>query len=168
MVVDLYGEHAVLSVLGDEACAREPELAAALMSLGARGVYVKRRPKQANVVADTRTDEVAPAAPIAGEPAVDDAPIREGEDRFLVRLGDGLSTGVFLDQRDGRAWLRGAAKGKTVLNLFAYACAFTVSAARGGAIRTTSVDLSRAALAWGEANLRANGVEGGAAHAFAH
>ena len=166
VVVDLYGEHAVLSVLSEEARANEGALAAALVELGARGVYVKRRPKQANVVADTRTDEVAPSAPIAGEAAPGELVIREGDDRFLVRLGDGLSTGVFLDQRDGRAWLRGAAAGRSVLNLFAYACAFTVSAARGGAARTTSVDVSRAALAWGEENLAANGISAGPPHTF--
>jgi len=45
--------------------------------------------------------------------------------------------------------------GKTVLNLFAYTCAFSVAAAKAGAA-TTSVDLSKKYLEWGTENFRAN------------
>jgi 23S rRNA (cytosine1962-C5)-methyltransferase len=48
--------------------------------------------------------------------------------------------------------------GKTVLNLFAYTCAFSVVAAKAGAI-TTSVDLSKNYLEWGRDNFRANGLD---------
>jgi 23S rRNA (cytosine1962-C5)-methyltransferase len=72
---------------------------------------------------------------------------------LLVRLGDGLSTGLFLDQRGNRRRVRELAAGKSVANLFAYTCAFTVAAALGGASRTVSVDASAAALERGRANL---------------
>ena len=45
-----------------------------------------------------------------------------------------------------------------MLNLFAYTCGFSVSAAAGGA-RTVSVDLSRPALDWGRRNFEANGLD---------
>ena len=166
VVIDLYGGHAVLSVLTDEARALEEAIAKALIARGVKGVYVKRRPKQANVVADTRTDDIAPARPIAGLAAPESFVVREGADRFVVRLGDGLSTGIFLDQRDTRALVRELSAGKTVLNLFAYAGAFTVSAARGGAKRTISVDVAKTVLAWGEENLRENEIVDPKAHAF--
>jgi 23S rRNA (cytosine1962-C5)-methyltransferase len=52
--------------------------------------------------------------------------------------------GVFLDQRDVRKTIRDSyAKDKTVLNTFSYTGAFSVFAALGGAIKTTSVDLAK-------------------------
>ena len=56
--------------------------------------------------------------------------------------------GVFLDQREVRKAIRDRyAEGKTVLNTFSYTGAFSVSAAVGGATKTTSVDLPIAAKA---------------------
>jgi 23S rRNA (cytosine1962-C5)-methyltransferase len=89
---------------------------------------------------------------------------------LLVRLGDGLSTGVFLDQRSNRRRVREMAAGKTLANLFAYTCGFTVAAALGGARRTVSVDASAAALERGRENLAHAGLLGparGGEHAFA-
>lgn len=166
VAIDVYGEHAVLSVSSPEAARLEGEIASALVDLGLRGVYVKRRPRQASTLVDTRRDEVAPAAPIAGEPAADPTVVHESGDPFVVRLGDGLSTGIFLDQRANRAMVRARAKDARVLNLFAYCCAFTVSAAAGGAARTTSVDVSKTVLAWGEENLRSAGLADEAKHRF--
>jgi 23S rRNA (cytosine1962-C5)-methyltransferase len=166
VAIDAYGSHAVLHVSSDEAASREAEMAEVLVSLGFSSVHVKRRPKQANVLVDTRRDEVAPARPIAGAEIEDPIVILERGERFFARRGDGLSTGIFLDQRDNRALVRELSSGASVLNLFAYACAFTVSAALGGATKTTSVDLSKSALAIGEENLRENGVLDLSRHRF--
>ena len=54
--------------------------------------------------------------------------------------------------------VRDAAQGKCFLNLFAYTGTFTVYAAAGGARSGTSVDLSKAYLAWGKRNLDLNGL----------
>ena len=84
--------------------------------------------------------------------------IRENELEFLINFGEGLSTGIFLDQRENRRRLLASKiAGKTLLNCFAYTCAFSVAAAKAGAV-TTSVDLSRRYLDWGKDNLRANGL----------
>ncbi len=83
-----------------------------------------------------------------------------------VRLGDGLSTGLFLDQRGNRARVRALAGGKSVANLFAYSCAFTVAAAFGGAVRSVSVDASVVALERGRENLAQAGVLGNGDHTF--
>jgi 23S rRNA (guanine2445-N2)-methyltransferase / 23S rRNA (guanine2069-N7)-methyltransferase len=86
--------------------------------------------------------------------------VREGDLRFLVNLTDYLDTGLFLDDRLLRRWIRERARGQDVLNLFAYTGAATVAAAKGGARSTTSVDLSNTYLAWGRANLTQNGLFG--------
>ncbi len=163
--VDRYGEYLLLHISDEAVAKREPELIATLGELGPRGVYCKRHPKQSNTLVDPRNEEVAPAHAVWGDDAPDPIPVAEAGLQYLARLGDGLKTGIFLDQRDNRKRIRDLAAGKSVLNLFAYTCAFTVAAAAGGATSSLSVDVSAAALEWGGRNLAANGLES-EAHAF--
>jgi 23S rRNA (cytosine1962-C5)-methyltransferase len=100
--------------------------------------------------------------PVRGREAPEPLVVREEGAPFVVRLGDGLSTGIFLDQRANRRRVRELSEGKSVLNLFAYTCAFTVVAALGGATRTVSVDASTVALERGRENLERAGVPQGA------
>lgn len=86
--------------------------------------------------------------------------VQEGGLKFQVNLSDYLDTGLFLDHRITRSMVRDFAEGKKFLNLFAYTGAFTVYAAAGGAVQTTSVDLSANYLEWAEENLRLNGFAG--------
>ena len=78
--------------------------------------------------------------------------------KFLVNFDDYLDTGLFLDHRITRKRLRGAASGKRFLNLFAYTCTASVYAAAGGAVSTTSVDLSNTYLNWAQRNFELNGL----------
>lgn len=78
--------------------------------------------------------------------------------QFKVNLLDYLDTGLFLDHRETRKMVGSLAKGKRVLNLFAYTCAFSVHAAAGGAIFTKSVDMSNTYTAWGKENFILNGL----------
>ncbi|MBZ0122052.1 MAG: class I SAM-dependent methyltransferase, partial [Sandaracinaceae bacterium] len=158
VAVDRYGEWLVVSDYGLE----ERELDRVLDALGAlepRGLYLKRRPKQANVIVDARSESFAPSAPVRGEPAPEILVVHEEAIPFEVRLGEGLSTGLFLDQRGNRLRVREAASGKRVLNLFAYTCAFGVAAARGGARETVNVDASARLLEWGERNYVCAGLD---------
>jgi len=82
--------------------------------------------------------------------------VSEGGLEFQVNLSDYLDTGLFLDHRPTRARVREEARGKRVLNLFAYTGSFTVYAADGGARSTTTVDLSRTYLDWARRNLELN------------
>jgi 23S rRNA (cytosine1962-C5)-methyltransferase len=138
----------------------------ALHALGFDGVYLKVRPRQANVLVDTRREDIAPAQPVRGQPAPAELTILEEGMPLLVRLADGLSTGLFLDQRANRGRVRSLAGGRSVGNLFAYTCAFTVAAAFGGALRTVSVDASVVALERGRENLRNAGVLDRGEHTF--
>ena len=65
---------------------------------------------------------------------------------FEVDPISGQKTGFFLDQRDNRAQVEKLAKGKSILNLFAYTGGFSVYAARGGARHIISLDSSGPAL----------------------
>ncbi len=86
--------------------------------------------------------------------------VREGQARLLVNLFDYLDTGLFLDHRPIRLRIGLEARGKRVLNLFAYTGAASVHAAVGGAASTTSVDLSGTYLEWAGKNLALNGASG--------
>jgi 23S rRNA (cytosine1962-C5)-methyltransferase len=158
IAVDVYGEHFVLHFFSPEALAEKETILDALDALGPRGIYLKVHPKQSNTLVDPRTSDLAPVEPVRGERAPDPFIIREGGLAYRVRLGDGLKTGIFLDQRDNRRRLRDVARGKRVLNLFAYTCAFTVAAAAGGARSSVNVDASKGPLEWGEENLRENAL----------
>lgn len=86
--------------------------------------------------------------------------VEEGGLKFLVNLTDYLDTGLFLDHRAVRAKVRELAEGKCFLNLFAYTATASVYAADGGALETTSVDLSATYLEWASRNLALNGFSG--------
>lgn len=153
--VDVYREHGVLGIYNPELWQDRLELGRALLSLGLGGVYVKNR-----VRADLRRleqEQLAPAQPLCGE-AAGEVIVSEHDMRFAVRLDDGLSTGLFIDQRDNRMRLRSETAGRRVLNLFAYTCSFSVAAGLGGAREVVSVDLSRRALQRGGRNLQLNAL----------
>ncbi len=78
--------------------------------------------------------------------------------RYEVRLLPDRHTGLFLEARDLRQWVRSNAADRRVLNLFAYTCAFGVAAAAGGARATTNVDAVPSALARGRRNYELNGL----------
>ena len=56
-----------------------------------------------------------------------------GEGFVGVRLGEGMRTGIFLDQRDNRTYLAALTEGKRVLNCFSYTRGFAIAALAGGA-----------------------------------
>ncbi len=118
-------------------------------------IYGKRRPRSLSRLSAAQTAALAPAAPLWGV-ARPDLIVRENGLRFEVRPGDGLSTGLFLDMRDTRAMIRSRAQARTVLNLFAYTCAFGVAALTGGAERVLNIDASRRVLEWGRRNYAHN------------
>lgn len=86
--------------------------------------------------------------------------VHEGPCRFLVNFTDYLDTGLFLDHRSTRARLAELANGKRFLNLFGYTGTATVHAAKGGAITTTTVDMSQTYLNWAKRNFDLNRLSG--------
>lgn len=163
--VDRYDEHLIIALRSPWAEAREAKLIDLFdRTLKPAGIYIKRRPVVANTLVDTRRPEVAPGEAVSGVSAPSPLVIREHGVTFDTYLGDGLSTGLFLDQRDARAWLREHAQGKRFLNLFCYHAAFTVAAIAGGARESLSIDSAAPALARAEQNLLRLGIETGGPH----
>lgn len=119
-----------------------------------KNVFLKRRQREQG---DSQYER------LGTQPTV--ATVGEGGLRFEVNLSDYLDVGLFLDQRITRAMVRGLAAGKRFLNLFAYTGSFTVYAAAGGAVSTTSVDMSNTYLEWAQRNMTLNGFRG-AEHQF--
>ncbi|MBF6029582.1 class I SAM-dependent methyltransferase [Pseudomonas sp. P115] len=93
---------------------------------------------------------------LSGNP-VDELTITEGGLRYLIDLGKKQNSGLFLDMRYGRNWVREQAEGQRVLNLFAYTCGFSVAAIEGGADHVVNLDMARGALSRGRDNHRLNG-----------
>jgi 23S rRNA (cytosine1962-C5)-methyltransferase len=101
---------------------------------------------------------------IAGEKLEAPFTVRETGLQYWIDFGAGYSQGLFLDQRLNRARVR-EFRG-SVLNCFAYTCAFGVCAASGNA-HTVNVDLSKKYLDWGKRNYSLNGIDP-SAHEFLH
>lgn len=85
--------------------------------------------------------------------------------RFAVDLGSGQKGGLFLDQRENRVEVERRANGRRVLNLFGYTGAFSLYAARGGAVATDTVDSAKPAIEAARVNFGLNGFSG-PEHAF--
>jgi 23S rRNA (cytosine1962-C5)-methyltransferase len=141
-------------------------LLACVPGVSVRGVYHKQFDPQVRRVSKA---ESSPRL-LLGEPAPPRFNVLENGVIYALSFQEGYSTGLFLDQRDNRRRLltgRIAAgfpalgpgrSAPTLLNTFAYTCAFSVSAARAG-WHTTSLDLSRKYLDWGRDNLTLNSLD---------
>ncbi len=79
--------------------------------------------------------------------------------QFLVNFEDYLDTGLFLDHRPMRLKIQQQAPGKRFLNLFAYTATATVHAAKGGATKSVSVDMSNTYLDWARQNFDLNHLD---------
>jgi 23S rRNA (cytosine1962-C5)-methyltransferase len=112
-------------------------------------------------------DDPAAAALEGFEPItgwMDDRPgpssvvVDEGPARFLVRLGAGHKTGLYLDQTDNRLRVGALAGGRTVLDAFAYTAGFACQALMAGATSALCIESSKEALAGAVDNFALNGV----------
>lgn len=100
------------------------------------------------------------SAHIYGQEAPETFTILENGVKYSVFMNDGLMTGIFLDQHEVRdALINELGLGKRVLNMFSYTAAFSVAAAMGGAIETTSVDLAKRSREPSQAHFEANGLD---------
>lgn len=97
---------------------------------------------------------------VAGERGQFPILVKENGVNFAVYLNESAMVGVFLDQRDVRRTIRDTySKGRTVLNTFSYTGAFSVFAALGGAVKTTSVDLANRSRNKTIEQFRVNGID---------
>lgn len=123
-------------------------VAAEVLGVESANVFVKRRERQRGTAQYARMSGTHATGIVA-----------ENGLLFEVDFAGYLDTGLFLDHRDTRAWLRELAPGTRFLNLYAYTGSASVYAAAGGAQSTTTVDLSATYLAWAQRNLALNGLD---------
>jgi 23S rRNA (cytosine1962-C5)-methyltransferase len=155
LVVDRYGEWLVLQALTLGIDRRKQEIARHLLDItGAKGVYERsddtvRRLEGVEIVTGVLADATPP----------DEVDVLENGLLFRVNITTGHKTGFYLDQRVNRALVGAAARGKTVLNGFAYTGGFSVYAVQNGATHVTSVDSSSPALELAHVNFELNGLD---------
>lgn len=125
------------------------EAVANVLGIDPADVFLKRRERQRGTAQYERVSRSGVTATVA-----------ENGLLFEVNLSDYLDTGLFLDHRDTRAWIRELSDGARFLNLFAYTGTASVYAAAGKAVSTTTVDLSGTYLEWAGRNMELNGVSG--------
>ncbi|WP_284335783.1 class I SAM-dependent methyltransferase [Comamonas sp. NoAH] len=87
--------------------------------------------------------------------------------KYRVHVLRGQNHGLFLDMAEGRRWVYDHVAnhpehrhGIKVLNLFAYTCAFSVSALQAGARQVLNMDMAQGALAVGQQNHQLNHLSG--------
>jgi 23S rRNA (cytosine1962-C5)-methyltransferase len=116
------------------------------------GIYEKKRFEENGMVVDEDSYVCGRKAP---EPLI----VKENKVNFSIYLNDGAMVGVFLDQKEVRKSIKDKyANNKRVLNTFSYTGAFSMAAAKGGAI-TTSVDLASRSLEKTTENFTINNID---------
>ena len=151
LTVDLYGDYAVFSWYNSYVYQIRQTISEAFRQVFPEvlGAYEKIRFKGLDYE----------SAHVYGQEAPDFFTVLENGVLYQVFMNDGLMTGIFLDQHEVRGSLvDGLAMGKSLLNMFSYTAAFSVAAAMGGAIQTTSVDLAKRSRELSQAHFQANGI----------
>ncbi|MCA8977104.1 MAG: class I SAM-dependent rRNA methyltransferase [Planctomycetes bacterium] len=155
LIVDRYGPVLVLQVTS---AAVENALDAIVPFLvartGAESVVAR------NDIPARRHENLRPEVSLLHGRRIEETVISEHGVRHPIRPFDGHKTGFYLDQRPARALVRQLASGRTVLDLFAYQGAFSLSALAGGASAALAVDESVPALDRARAAATANRLEG--------
>jgi 23S rRNA (cytosine1962-C5)-methyltransferase len=163
VLLDVYGETAVLDLLTEGIEKWRAELAEAAREVFAPGSLVVRESGSSRDGGGRPSLAPSPAGRGSqGEPFPAGggtlAAFVENGLRFFADVSAGQKTGFYLDQRENRARLRALARGKTVLNLFSYSGGFSVAALSGGATRAVDVDSSPPALALAREHRKENGL----------
>src|SRR4051812_15892205 len=97
---------------------------------------------------------------VRGDPSVAELRFVERGLRYAIPLSLGQKTGFYLDQRALRARVEQLARGRRVLDAYAFVGSFSLAAARGGAASVLAVDESASAVEVGAECARLNGLEG--------
>jgi len=153
LVVDRYGPVLVAQALTLGVARRRKDIVAALRAvLGEAAVFWADEATPAALEAFEQQrgwhDAEGPASVVVAEGAV----------RFVVRLGHGHKTGLYLDQADNRARIGPRGAGHDVLDVFAYTAGFACHALVAGARRALCLESSPEAIAGAVESFALNGV----------
>ena len=156
-VADRYGDVLVVQCLTLGMSRVRAELVAALRAaIGDLPVFVSDDPVPAGLEGFEPfpgwLDTPGPASVVVEEPGA------AGAVRLGVTFGAGHKTGLYLDQSENRLRFGALARGREVLDAFAYTGAFACHALVGGARRAVCVESSADAVAAARENFAVNGV----------
>jgi 23S rRNA (cytosine1962-C5)-methyltransferase len=154
VIVDRYGDVAVMQLSSAGAVRRRDEIVAAIAHAAKLATIYER--SDADVLA---LEGLQPVVAVRhGVPPPARTVITEHGLKFAVDVAGGHKTGFYLDQRANRLRLRELAVQREVLDCFCYSGGFTVHALAGGAAKVTALDSSGPALALLAHNAELNGL----------
>lgn len=153
VVIDRFGDVAVIQPNAAWAEALLPEIAAALAEVTGVAAIVK------NGQGRSRTLEGLPEETLLLQGAVEGpVPVRMNGATYMADVLGGQKTGLFFDQRPNHAFAATLAQGSRVLDVFAHVGGFALAALAGGAASALAVDGSAPALALAEKGAEASGM----------
>lgn len=146
IVVDLYGEFALIQTYTESVAGLVPWVADALHAHAAlQGVLWRFK----DGVLDSVWGRLPPS----------DLTVEEQGLLFHADLFAGQKTGLYLDQRDNRLTLASWSEGQTILDCFCYVGAFSLYAVRGGAKSVVACDTAASAVQSAQRNFLLNGFD---------
>jgi 23S rRNA (cytosine1962-C5)-methyltransferase len=153
VVIDRFGDVAVLQPNAAWADRLAPELAAALVEVTGVTTVVKNASGRARSFEglDDAFEVLIGEAPGTVAAAMNGA-------TYMADLEGGQKTGLFFDQRANHAFAASLARGGQMLDVFAHVGGFSLAALANGATRALAVDGSAPALALAEEGARRTGV----------
>jgi len=155
LIVDVYGALAVLQAHSTGMHDIRQTLAEAIVA-ESQGRITAVYDKSAEAIRKMTGREVSDGFLIGD---VSEAEVMENGHLFYVNAITGQKTGFFVDQRENRQLLARYAKGRSVLNMFAYTGGFSVYAAKAGASLVHTVDSSAPAMSMADRNMKLNGFD---------
>ena len=153
LVIDRYGEAAVLQCLTLGMSLARPLIAAALReAIGDLPVF------NADDEVGAKLEGFAPARGWLDRAGPSAVTVEEDGVKLRVTLGGGHKTGLYLDQRVNHRRLADGAAGRLMLDAFAYTAGFACHALARGARGAVCIESSAEALALARENFALNGV----------
>lgn len=153
LVLEQYDRHFVAQIF-DERWLKEREALSVFVQTRCQGKYLVIKDRTQSRAA--QPEAFRSSVWLSGEPST--TTVQEYGLHFGVDLNDTLNTGLFLDMRRNRKMVAEAARGRKVLNCFAYTCSFGVHCRAAGVLSVVNVDISAKNLLRGRANYALNGL----------
>jgi 23S rRNA (cytosine1962-C5)-methyltransferase len=154
LIVDRFEDVLVTQFLSFGMKAREGLVLEALQQVVQPRAILDRTPVQA-----AKAEGFTPASGVVRGEEVRELAFKERGLSYRLPLDLGQKTGFYFDQRGLRARVEQLARGKRVLDTYAYVGAFALAAARGGAETVLAVDESAVAIEVASECARLNGLD---------
>lgn len=154
LIVDRFEDVLAIQLLTFGMKQRENLILEALHHVVAPRAIIDRTPAQV-----AKTEGFTPGSGVVRGSEVKAFVFRERGIRWHIPLDLGQKTGFYFDQRELRAKVEMLARGKRVLDAYAFTGTFGMAAARGGASEVVCVDESALAMEVAAENARDNGLE---------